>query len=247
MATKQGICKNCGSLIMLNDREETCECLFCDCVFPSAEALEIAQNPTAYTFPNEKMEKHEGTKKYNVTPVYPDPVPTAVKRAEATASLKVEKNPYEVSPDDIKAPRKVLLLILGVTLAIVLVVLGIFFPLYSERMTHRNNLSASVSGVFSEFSVDSTKTDGYYSGFSLQGQTNGILTVTTSEPVTNDEVLLTFENYAALRAKEYGIKQSDFSGYYDAVILKVYAANGSYSLDVAGKDDVTANHVVKGA
>jgi hypothetical protein len=231
---------------MLNDREETCECLFCDCVFPSAEALEIAKNPTAYTFPNEKMEKHEGVRKYNVTPVYPDPVPTAVKRAETVAPVKIEKNPYEVSPDDIKAPRKVLFLIFGITLATILVVLGIFFPLYHERMTHRDNLSASISDVFSGFAVDSTKTDGYYSGFSLQGQTNGILTVTTSDPVTND-VLLTFENYADLRAKEYGISKSDFKDYYDAVILKVYAANGSYSLNVAGKDDMTADHIVKGA
>jgi len=243
MASKQGICKNCGSLIMLNDREELCECLFCDCVFPSAEAIEIAKNPGAYTFPHEKMEKHEGVKKYNVTPVYPDPIPAAVKRAEATAPLKVEKNPYEVSPDDIKAPRKTLWTIVGITLAIIVLVVGITFPLYRDRMDHRDAISASISDVFSEFSVDTTKADGYYSGFSLVGQTNGGLAVTTKDAVTNNDVLLTFENYADLRAGKYGIKQSDFAGYYGDVTLTVYAANGSYTLDVGSKGDLTKDHV----
>jgi len=249
MASKQGICKNCGSLIMLNDREELCECLFCDCVFPSAEAIEIAKNPGAYTFPHEKMEKHEGVKKYNVTPVYPDPIPAAVKRAEATAPLKVEKNPYEVSPDDIKAPRKTLWTIVGITLAIIVLVVGITFPIYRDRMDHRNAISASISDkdsvVFSEFSVDTTKADGYYSGFSLVGQTNGGLAVTTKDAVTNNDVLLTFENYADLRAGKYGIKQSDFAGHYGDVTLTVYAANGIYTLDVGSKGDLTADHVTK--
>jgi len=245
MASKQGICKNCGSLIMLNDREELCECLFCDCVFPSAEAIEIAKNPGAYAFPHEKMEKHEGVKKYNVTPVYPDPIPAAVKRAEATAPLKVEKNPYEVSPDDIKAPRKTLWTIVGVTLAIIVLVVGITFPLYRDRMVRRDTISASISDVFSEFSVDTTKADGYYSGFSLVGQTNGALAVTTKDAVTNNDVLLTFENYADLRAGKYGIRQSDFAGYYGDVTLTVYAANGSYALDVGSKGDLTADHVTK--
>jgi len=245
MASKQGICKNCGSLIMLNDREELCECLFCDCVFPSAEAIEIANNPGAYTFPHEKMEKHEGIKKYNVTPVYPDPIPAAVKRAEATAPLKVEKNPYEVSPDDIKAPRKTLWTIVGVTLAIIVIVFGITYPLYRERMVHREALSSSITDVFSAFSVDTTKTDGYYSGFSLAGQTNGNLAVTTKDAVTNDDVLLTFEKYADLRAEKYGIKKSDFSGYYGDVTMTVYAANGSFTLDVGAKGDLTADHVTK--
>lgn len=243
MASTQGICKNCGSLIMLNDREELCECLFCDCVFPSAEAIEIAKNPGGYTFPHEKMVKHEGAKKYNVTPVYPDPIPAAVKRAEATAPLKVEKSPYEVSPDDIKAPRKTLMMILGATLAVILIIVGIAFPLYSERMAHRNALSASISDVFTEFTVDTAKTEGYFVGFSLLGQKNSGLTVTTDDSVTNEDVLLTFEKFADMRAEEYGISTKDFDAYYGDVTLLVYAANGSFSLDVSAEGDMTADHV----
>jgi len=243
MASAQGICKNCGSLIMLNDREELCECLFCDCVFPSAEAIEIAKNPSAYSFPNVPQVKREGVRKYNVTPMYPDPVPAAVKRAEITQPLKIEKNPYEVSPDDIKSPKKTLWAIIGISVAAVVIVVAIFLPLYFDRMNHRDAMSASISQVFTEFKVDTTKTDSYYVGFSFRGQKNDTLLVSTDDAVTNDKVLKTFENYALLRAKEYNISPSDFSACYGDIKLTVYAANGSYTLDVNKKGDLTAGQV----
>lgn len=247
MASTQGICKNCGSLIYLNDREELCECLFCDCVFPSAEAIEIAKNPQAYTFPNEKQPKRDGKRKYSEIPVYPDPVPAAVKRAEAMGAVKKEeKSPYEVSPDDIKAPRKTLLAVFGVSAAVIILIVAIAWPLYSSRMQHRDSLSDSISGVFSEFTVNTAEEDGYNVGFYMRGQSNNILAVTTDDEVTDEQVLTTFKNYAELRAKEYGYDQNDFSKCYGDVRLTVYAANGGFSLDnVQTADDLSAGQVAK--
>ena len=37
MATYHGMCKNCGSLITIDDSKENCECVFCHCVFPRDE------------------------------------------------------------------------------------------------------------------------------------------------------------------------------------------------------------------
>ena len=54
MATKQGMCRNCGSLVMFDDRDDLCECVFCNCVFPSEEAAAILANPEGYEFKNEK-------------------------------------------------------------------------------------------------------------------------------------------------------------------------------------------------
>ena len=73
MATKQGMCKNCGSLVMFDDRDELCECVFCNCVFPSAEAAKILENPDGYEFKNEKFEKNTeaGAKHYYSNPVFP--------------------------------------------------------------------------------------------------------------------------------------------------------------------------------
>ena len=241
MASAQGICKNCGSLIMLNDREELCECLFCDCVFPSAEALEIAKNPGAYTFPNEPQQKREGVKKYNVTPVYPDPIPAAVKRAEVEKpAAKAVKNPYEVSPDDVKAPKKTLAIVIGAAAGLIVLVLAIAWPLYADRMSHRDQLSAAISGVCTEFKVDSTKTDGYYVGFSFKGQSNNSLSLTTEDTVTKEDLVKTVENYANERAKEYGIGDSNR---YDNVSLTVYASNGGFSISLSGADDLSVDNV----
>ena len=44
MATYHGMCKNCGSLITIDDSKENCECVFCHCVFPRDEAEKIKQN-----------------------------------------------------------------------------------------------------------------------------------------------------------------------------------------------------------
>ena len=57
---------------MFDDRDELCECVFCNCVFPSAEAAEILANPEGREFKNETFEKQEGSKHYYSTPVMPD-------------------------------------------------------------------------------------------------------------------------------------------------------------------------------
>ena len=67
MATKQGMCRNCGSLVVFDDRDDTCECVFCHCVFPSEEAVALLENPEGHEFKNEKFEAKEGGKHYFVT------------------------------------------------------------------------------------------------------------------------------------------------------------------------------------
>ena len=38
------MCKNCGSLIVFDDRNENCECVFCHCIFPGEEAIKILED-----------------------------------------------------------------------------------------------------------------------------------------------------------------------------------------------------------
>lgn len=245
MASTQGICKNCGSLIIFNDREELCECLFCDCVFSSAEAIEIAKNPGAYTFPNEPQPARDGVKRYNVTPVYADPIPVAVKQAEVSSPAKKEKNPYEVSPDDIKPPRKALIRIIAVAAAFILVVVAIFLPLYLLRKQHGDVIAESIDQVFleAEYSVNTDKADGYYIGFSLSGQKSSALRVATDDEITQENVYVTFIEYAALRGGEYEIDQSDFDNYYGDLSVDVIAASGHYMFSVDEESDLLADNV----
>lgn len=245
MASINGICKNCGSLIVTDDRDEMCECLFCDCVFPTAEAIEIAKNSTDYTFPNEPQPKRDGVKRYTAVPVFPDPVPAAVKQAETlTPAIKKEKNPYEVSPDDIKAPRKTFWTIIAITVATVLVVAAVFLPIYLVRTGRKNAMSDSVGQVFSEagYEVNTQATDGYPIGYSITGSSNNVLKIVTSaEEISSEQLIKTYESFAAIRAKEYGYDSSDASKYYGGLSIEIIAGKGIYAIR---SDEEPESHTV---
>lgn len=53
MAVDHGMCKNCGSLVVLDENNENCTCLFCNCIFPREEAIKLLENHENYSFPNE--------------------------------------------------------------------------------------------------------------------------------------------------------------------------------------------------
>ena len=245
MASINGICKNCGSLIVTDDREAMCECLFCDCVFPTLEAIEIAKNPAEHTFPNEPQPKRDGIKRYTSVPVFPDPVPAAVKQAETLMpAAKKEKNPYEVSPDDIKAPRKTFWTIIAITVATVLIIAAVFSPIYLVRINHKNAMSDSVGQIFSEagYTVNTQTTEGYPIGYSITGWSNNVLKVVTSdEDISSEQLLNTYEGFAAVRAKEYGYESSDASAYYGDLRVEIIAGQGKYSIQ---SDEKPESHTV---
>ncbi len=250
MASINGICKNCGSLIVTDDRDAMCECLFCDCVFPTLEAVEIANHPQDYTFPNEPQPKRDGVRRYTAVPVFPDPVPAAVKQSEsltpANAKQK-EKNPYEVSADDVKAPAKTLWTIVGIAVAVVLIVAAGFLPFYLIRMSHRSALSASIDQVFSEagYTVDTTKTDGYPVGYSITGQTNNKLKVVTmADEISPEQLSKTYEAFAALRAGEYGYSSSDSNRYYGGLAVEIIAGQGTFTIWSDDNPEETATAVI---
>lgn len=229
---------------MLNDKEELCECLFCDCVFPCEEAMEIAKDPASYTFPNEPQPKREGTKRYTETRVFSDPIPVAIKRAAVSEEpKKTEKNPYEVTPDDVKAPRKIFWGIIGGAAILVILIVAIAWPLYIVREANEKKVNDRLSEVFTEFSVNTGEADGYNIGFSLLGQENNTLAVTTDEDVSAEEIVTTFKNFAKLRAEVYGISQDNFAAYYGSVHLTVYAKNGGFELDVETEADLVSANV----
>lgn len=232
MASINGICKNCGSLVVAYDRDEMCECLFCDCVFPISEAVEIAKNPGNYTFPNEPQPKREGNKRYTTVPVFPDPVPAAIKQAESlTTTKKKEKNPYEVSADDVKAPAKTVWTIAGISLGIILLVVAIFLPMHLIRQGRKDAISESVGQIFTTagYAVNTASTDGYPVGYSITGSSNNVLQVVTSaNELSEDQVRDTYEAFAALRAEKSGYKTDNASQYYGDVRVEIIAGSEKY-------------------
>lgn len=244
MAIGQGICTNCGSLIMLEDREELCECLFCNCVFPSAEALELAKNSEGHVFPNEPQEKQEGTRKLTVTPVFQDPVPAAVAReAKKKAVVKETVVEYEISPDDVKPPKKTIQMIVLGTVIFIAIIAAIAIPRFISRNNYRTAIIDEIETVFEPFEVDTEKVSGYYVGFFINGQKNADISVVTQEEITEEQVLTTFENYADLRAKAYGVDENDFSSKYAPLSMRIYSASGVYSMQAKSAEELHSGNV----
>lgn len=232
MATIQGMCKNCGSLIVFDNRDDKCECVFCHLVFPAEEAVKILENPGEYTFPNEKIEETDDTRHYYATPVYPDMVEKAVARDKTSkkddSDSKLKPNEFEVQPKDVKAPKKLVIgLIVGITAAVAIVV-GIALPMYFSRTELKNKITTSIGQVFEgTIKVDtSANTDGYSKGYNVFGQSCQNLKVATTDDVTEEKAKEVFNKYCDLRNKSGNFTAADNS----KVTLELYTPKGIYTV-----------------
>ena len=216
MATKQGMCKNCGSLVMFDDRDELCECVFCNCVFPSSEAAEILANPDGYEFKNETFEKQEGSKHYYSNPVMPDISEKAVKRDEVSKakadSAKLKPNEFEISPNDVKAPKK-LLIQWGIgTLIVVAIIVAIALPLYLNRKSLKDKISADVNMIYATSSnVDYSTFD--YKQINIYGITCQYVKIALSGDIDDGDAQALYSNYSHLRSDKRGKTTNDVEMY----------------------------------
>lgn len=231
MAIIQGMCKNCGSLIVFDERDSQCECVFCHCVFPSEQAVEIFKNPEGVTFPNEKYEQVEGATKHNATRVFStESLEKQIAREELRKANSEERpnNEFEVQAKDVKAPMK---LTIGLIVGAVVIAAAIFFgtyPMYKSRISLRADIEADISRVFAGVTTVDTTTEvsgDYYDGFSVFGQTCQYINAVTDEELTEEDARIIFDNYCALRAEKIagGVDDS-----YDGVVLNMYCAGGHY-------------------
>lgn len=233
MAINQGMCKNCGSLIVFDEKDSQCECVFCHCVFPSEEAIEIFNHPEGRTFPNEKYEITENANKHNATKVYStESLEKTIAREDLRKSQSSERpnTEFEVQAKDVKAPKKLVIGLVAGFVAVVALILAISFPMYKTRKELRAAIEAEISTVFDGIAdVDqTTDPDGeFYNGFSVFGQTCQYLNAVTDEELDPADALAIYENYCALRAEKVAEGVSDI---HDGVIVKIYCAGGYWTV-----------------
>ncbi|MBR3462528.1 MAG: hypothetical protein IKH20_07625 [Clostridiales bacterium] len=220
MATKQGMCRNCGSLVMYDDREELCECVFCNCVFPSKEAAEILENPSAYEFKNEKFEKQEGAKHYYSNPVMPDLVGKAVNRDKVSKQkqadeLKLKASEFEISPNDVKAPKNLVIGMIAGTVVLVAVILAISLPLFFSRRALSSSIKADIDTIFELQAPGSTdEAPAFeYKQVNVYGISCQYVRLGLSDEVTEDQARTLYSNYAKLRADKRGEDSGDVEMY----------------------------------
>ena len=213
MATKQGMCKNCGSLVMFDDRDELCECVFCNCVFPAEEAAKILENPDGYEFKNEKFEKNTqaGAKHYYSNPVMPDVVEKAVQREktsksqQAEAALKLKPSEFEISPNDVKAPTKLVIGMIAGIVLIIRIIVAIALPLYMSRKALRADLSADINKIFEKTEPETVSYDEFdYKQFNIYGLSCQYVKLGLSDEITEDQAKTLYSNYVQLRTEKRG-------------------------------------------
>ena len=236
MATKQGMCRNCGSLIMFDDRDDTCECVFCNCVFPSSEAVEIFENPEGRVFPNEKFEQKAGSHHYSTRVFSNEHIEKTVKREQTKAQDgdTFKKNEFEVSPNDVKAPKKVVALVLGIAAAVIILSIVITLPFYNSRKTLTKKITDEITvvfdGIIEDGKVDASKDgNGYTRGYSIYGQTCQNINIITDSSIDEDMAKELFDRYCVLRADK-----ADKSDKYDGVSMKIYCEEGIYTVSASG-------------
>ena len=210
MATKQGMCTNCGSLVIFDDRDENCECVFCHCVFPAADAVALLENPEGHEFKNEKFEAQEGGKHYYATPMQPDVVSKAVQREKVSKAksedLKLKPSEFELSPNDVKAPGK-LVAIFGVSAVVIVgIILAIAWPMYNTRTALTAAMVEKLDTVFADdASVDLGLNDqGFAYSYNISGKTCQNMKVQTSDEIDEAAAQKIFDRYCDLRASEGG-------------------------------------------
>lgn len=209
MAIHEGLCPNCGSLMRVNDENETTYCIFCWAPADSQEAIRLMENSEGHEFenksypepaPEEKMKvlSAQGLGGVNVMPaLHRTPSPAQEKRREGklTPREKVAlQNKPLVKPYCSKKHR---LAILGGVAAFLLVVAAIALPLYFTREGKKKALKAELPAIVS-YASDENRVD-------IQRQKNQLITLVSPERTTEEEATSVFNKYAEAYAEIYGI------------------------------------------
>lgn len=243
MAVAQGICKNCGSLIVYNTADDVCECIFCNAVFPLAELIPMDAELKDITFPNEKFEKSEDAKHHYVVPVLPDQVQVNVdreKRSKTLDSDTKEKLKYEVTAKDVKAPKSVVLTLAIASVALLAIVVAISLPMYSARTKLLNKMQNNMGAVVSGVVVVDTEIgdDGYSKGYVISGNKCENVQIVTADEVDNEKAVLLYNNYCDKRQEVSSNIKSNSD-----VEMTIYAKQGIFTVNNGGDVEFKENSV----
>ena len=230
------MCTNCGSLVIFDDRDDNCECVFCHCVFPAAEAISLLENPEGHEFKNEKFEVQEGGKHYYATPIQPDVVAKAVQRdkvsKEKSDDLKLKPSEFELSPNDVKAPGNLVAVIIGAAVVCVGIILAIAWPMYNTRTALTSAVVAKLDTVFAEdaeVNLDLNE-NGYAYGYNISGKTCQNLKVQTSDEIDEATAQKIYDRYCDLRATEGGFDSASAG----EVTVEIYTPTTIYTVTADG-------------
>ncbi|MGI6334824.1 MAG: hypothetical protein ACOX1A_09685 [Saccharofermentanales bacterium] len=198
-------------------------CLFCDAVFDSAQAIEIALDPTGVEFPNLPQPKYEGP---DLRPGAGSARPvTRTKSQPAPKKAQPKAPPIVAEPvrmPDFKLDKKTRTRIILIILLIVVLVAAIAVPLIMRREEAREKLLVALptftpSPIEVEKDVNIGRTD------------NSYLLIALSRDITKDDAIRFFQAYAQKRAEIYGMDLTE--AIYEPVTVKIVTPEGGWKID----------------
>lgn len=192
---QEGICKNCGSIVFVDPKEENCHCLFCDCVFPGQEALEIAKDPSAYTFPNEKQPEYipegKGGQKANYDQAFRQAA--QAKRAESAAKKRPQYEIKSKSLPDVNLSPKQVISMVAILVAIVALFLVLILPQTYKRDQARRVIQDEFQTRLKASGLDPNID--YDKGFALSHMDNSRLDLVANKAISESDAEELFEIY----------------------------------------------------
>ncbi len=242
MAIYEGLCPNCGSLMRLNDENETVHCIFCWADVNVEKAIELGKNHSGYEFPNETFPepdpetqaaafKAQGLGAANIvsTPSVQAPARRKTEEGRLTPREKVAlQNKPIVKPYCSKKHR--LMIVGGVAGFFVLLVL-IALPIYFLRENKKTELKSKLVTIAAYTEDDSR--------YSIQHQNNNLITIVSPDKVTEEDAKQVFDGYANAYAEVYGISKEDASAKVEVNLID--SETGGFGVkEVTGEVQATA-------
>jgi hypothetical protein len=226
MAIKEGRCPNCGSILQLEGNAQKGHCIFCDMVFPNEQAFSLAESSKGVVFPNLPQPKYTGP---NLDVGFAAAAPSAQRQKQLQPQKKVEKKPIPpvyipkepVKLPDMKLPAPLKRRILLITLAAVLVLSGIFVPLFIQR----DNVRTKVLGEMTQIAPFEVDTQG---GVAIRGLRNASLMIASKTAVSQADMVRLFTSYCEARAAAMKIDLDNFNAVYRSVTVKLVTEQGGY-------------------
>lgn len=217
---QEGICKNCGSIVFVDPKKEKCHCMFCNCVFPASEALQIAKDPSKYEFPNEEQPDH--------IPEDLD-LPVQSKRLSVDRSAQVQKKSskkkksnYAVKKKalpDVNLSKKQIFSVIGIFALIAAIFLVIMLPQTINRDNQREEITLdfkqSIENENFKESIDFTN------DFVISRLKNTHVDIKTNEMLTKEQTRDVFKLFCDTRADVMEIEANDTEQIYKRVSLRI--------------------------
>ncbi len=232
MALRQGRCKNCGSIIMVDTAKDDAVCMFCWAHTNPSEAVAIDADPEAYEFPNETMGEPSAEEQAQAfgtiasnAPVVKKSQPSIKKNKEKkmTPAEKVALAKKELVEPVV--PKKSKLIIAGISLGIVLLAAAIILPLTLNRNNKRALLAAKMPNFISGVTLKENE-------YAFEGQNNDRLTLVLQSEVTDEQVAEIIRNFRTLWAETYEVSVDEAQ---DNMRIKIYSKSGLTEVTGSGK------------